>query len=85
MKKETFIKMKFDCIEFQRQNTVQQKNLAEWLKKAIRFIRRLREEGIPLEDININDYNSNTRPSVYLGKKRYSRLAPNDYKLALRD
>jgi hypothetical protein len=85
MEKETFKKMKEDLIFYRTKANEPLKTwIGDYLEKAIRFIGQLRENGIPLSDININDYNCNTEPSVYVGDKRYSRLAKNDYKLALK-
>lgn len=52
--------------------------------KATSFIQRLLDEGVKLDDININDFMSSIKPSVYVGRNRYSRMAKNDYKLALK-
>ena len=51
---------------------------------AVKFIENLLRNNVSLDVIDINDFNCNTRPSVYVGRKRYSRLAKNDYKLALK-
>jgi len=53
-------------------------------KKAIYFIKQLLAHKVNLDQININDWNSNTNPSVYVGSRRYSRLAESDWKLALK-
>ena len=63
------------------------RGIYEWLtnhhKKAVYFITQLRKHGIPFYCIDINDWNCNTNPSVYVNGRQYSRLAKNDYKLAL--
>lgn len=65
-----------------------EKYLNEWLTKhhikAIYFIDKLLAHKVKLDQININDWNCNTNPSVYVGKKQYSRLATSDWKLALK-
>jgi len=69
---------------FEGENT---KIIKIWLvrqhKKAIYFIDKLLENKIQLSAININDWTCNSVPSVYVGSRRYYRLAKNDYKLAL--
>ena len=63
-------------------------SFTEWLtkhhSKAIHFIDKLLTNGVSLDQININDWSCNTNPSVYVGIRQYSRLAQNDYKLALK-
>lgn len=82
MKKETLKKFRNEV--YQNENNAINKWLNKKHKKAIEFIDKLLDKGIEIDSININDWNCNLNPSVYLGIRRYSRLAKNDYKLALR-
>ena len=52
--------------------------------RAVKFIEKLLENGISLDDIDINDFESAWPCRVYVGNRSYIRLAPNDYKLALK-
>ena len=85
MEKTTFIQFKKERYTYLFKGITQ---LDSWLskqhKKAIYFINQLLAHKVKLSQININDWNSNTNPSVYVGSKQYSRLAKNDWKLALK-
>lgn len=60
------------------------RNWSERSWRAIKFIKNLLKRGVSLDQIDINDWNSSSYPRVYVGNKRYYRLAKNDYKLALK-
>ncbi len=51
---------------------------------AINFIERLHNIGIPLININTNDYESCPQPKVYLIDKVYIRFSDYDYHNAFR-
>ena len=78
MEKTTFIQFKKEFNQFSS------RPLVKHHKKAIYFINQLLAHKVKLSQININDWNTNTNPSVYVGSKQYSRLAINDWKLALK-
>ena len=67
-----------------RNETYNYDYLTKHHQKAIYFIDKLLENGVKIDDININDWNCNINPSVYVSSGRYSRLYKNDYKLALK-
>lgn len=52
--------------------------------RGIKFIENLLRHKVPLDQINLNDWNANSAPGIYVGIRKYSRLAKNDYKLALK-
>jgi hypothetical protein len=83
MKKDTLADFKkWVCSE--NENDWQAKDMKKLHKKAVTFIENLLKSGVSLDDININDWDSNYCPSVYVGDKRYQRLAQNDYLLAIK-
>jgi hypothetical protein len=68
----------------------QLKDLTGHYPKLVKFIKVLRAE-LPLSHIDTNDWQCNTRPSVYVHNKknmfklaRYSRCSKYDIKLALK-
>ena len=54
--------------------------------KAVKFIEKLLENKVSLDQIDINDFESAWPCRVYvgIGKRSYTRFAKNDYKLALK-
>lgn len=57
--------MKIEIFKRDKENPIYQ--------KAIPFINRLLQVGIPLSAIDTNDFNSNTNPSVYITRE-YGRI-----------
>lgn len=51
--------------------------------RAVQFIEKLLKSNVPLEQIDINDFESSWPCRVYVGNRSYTRFAPNDYRLAL--
>jgi len=63
------------------------KERTRWRRKAVQFIQNLLKHKVLLSQIDFPDWHLGTLgPSPYLriGKKKYTRLAKNDYKLALK-
>jgi len=60
----------------------------DWINKVqsktLKFILKLIENGIPLGDINVNDWSSSSWPVVYLLDRRYERCSDYDLSLALK-
>jgi len=63
--------MKTETFEKDKQNPL--------YKRAIPFIEKLLYHGIPLSAIETNDFNSNTRPSVYVVRE-YGRNGGGRFK-----
>ncbi len=53
--------------------------------KAIDFIQRIHDFGIPLEKIDTVDFESNYSIKVYIGNKPYKRFSDYDFHNAVRN
>jgi len=52
--------------------------------KQKRFVLSLHKAGIPISNINTNDWETNLRPGVYIGKRIYRRFSKIDLKNAIK-
>jgi hypothetical protein len=62
-------------------------NIDDWLllteQNAVMFIMNLLKNGISLDDIDVNDWNSSLYNYVYVGGVHYSRFRKGDWRKAL--
>ncbi len=85
MKPETLLRL---------ENETQSSIEISHVHKGIRFIHRLMSEGVPLSSIDVNDWNANLSPGIYVtipygGRKGgsyriYHRWSKKDIKSALK-